>query len=302
MENLPADHFVTSLQFTKHVYQDVYPSIDPSNPELSLAGKVVIITGASRGIGAKGIAPAFAQARAKGIVLVATNAEKLAAVEASLRTINPNVQVLSVAANIADNQSVADLFAKVQASFGHADILVNSAGVNAGGGNIHEEDADKWWQNFEVNTKAAFLLAQHFIKSLPSPTTTRATIVNLVTASAWQVYPFMSGYSISKLAALQLMTHVAAAYPNVTAVGLHPGLVETDMLLDAFKRFDLDSPALIGGLAVWLAASDKARFLTGRVVVSEWSVDDLVERKGEIEEKGLLRVDLKGTFGREQFE
>ena len=261
-------------------------------------------------------------------MLVATNAEKLAAVEASLRAINPNVQVLSVAANIADAQSVADLFAKVKTNFGHADILVNSAGVNAGGGAIHDEDPDKWWQNFvcpslhtlslpsqgrettnpiltrpqEVNTKAPFLLAQHFIRALPSPTTTRATIVNLVTASAWLVYPFMSGYSISKLAALQLMAHLAAAYPNVTAVGLHPGLVETDMLLDAFKRFDLDSPALIGGLAVWLAASEKARFLTGRVVVSEWSVDDLVERKGEIEEGGLLQMDLRGTFGREQFE
>jgi hypothetical protein len=74
MENLPKDHFVTrydpnphrsqphgtntqthnnSLQFTKNVYQDVYPSVDPTKPELSLAGKVVIITGASRGIGAK---------------------------------------------------------------------------------------------------------------------------------------------------------------------------------------------------------------------------------------------------------
>jgi len=41
-----------SLQFTQDVYQDVYPSIDPSKPELSLAGKVVVITGASRGIGA----------------------------------------------------------------------------------------------------------------------------------------------------------------------------------------------------------------------------------------------------------
>ena len=81
-------------------------------------------------------------------MLVATNAEKLAAVEASLRAINPSVQVLSVAANIADAQSVADLFAKVKTNFGHADILVNSAGVNAGGGAIHDEDPDKWWQNF----------------------------------------------------------------------------------------------------------------------------------------------------------
>jgi hypothetical protein len=52
MENLPKDYFVTSTQFTPHVYQDVYPGIDPTRPELSLAGKVVIITGASKGIGA----------------------------------------------------------------------------------------------------------------------------------------------------------------------------------------------------------------------------------------------------------
>lgn len=53
MDQLPKDYFVTSLQFTKHVYQDLYPSIDPSRPDLSLAGRIAIITGASRGIGAK---------------------------------------------------------------------------------------------------------------------------------------------------------------------------------------------------------------------------------------------------------
>ena len=53
MESLPVDYFVTSMQFTKHVSREQYPSIDPKSPELSLAGKVVIITGASKGIGAK---------------------------------------------------------------------------------------------------------------------------------------------------------------------------------------------------------------------------------------------------------
>ena len=152
----------------------------------------------------------------------------------------------------------------------------------------------------EVNTKGAFLLASSFLKALPSPSTP-ATIVNLVTAAAWQVYPFMSGYCISKLGSVQLTAHIAAAYPNVTAVGLHPGLVDTDMLVGAFRRFDLDSPALVGGLAVWLS-HEKAKFLSGRVVVSEWSVDDLLERKEEIEEGKLLQLDLVGTFGRSQFE
>lgn len=111
----------------------------------------------------------------------------------------------------------------------------------------------------------------------------------------------MSGYSISKLATVQLTAHLAAAYPNVTAVALHPGLVETDMMHDAFRRFNLDSPALVGGLAVWLS-SEKAKFLTGRVIASNWSVDDLVERKDEIASGKLLQIDLTGTFGKGQFE
>lgn len=53
MDSLPADFFVKSMQFTKHVHTDQYPSIDPSSPELSMANKVVIITGASQGIGAR---------------------------------------------------------------------------------------------------------------------------------------------------------------------------------------------------------------------------------------------------------
>lgn len=53
MDSLPADFFVKSMQFTKRVHTDQYPSIDPSSPELSMANKVVIITGASQGIGAR---------------------------------------------------------------------------------------------------------------------------------------------------------------------------------------------------------------------------------------------------------
>jgi hypothetical protein len=48
---LPDDYVVTSQAFTRVTHRDLYPSIDPSNPPLSQHGKVVIITGASRGIG-----------------------------------------------------------------------------------------------------------------------------------------------------------------------------------------------------------------------------------------------------------
>lgn len=53
MGSLPKDYFVKSLQFTRKTFQDVYPAIDPSSPANSLVGKIAIITGASRGIGAR---------------------------------------------------------------------------------------------------------------------------------------------------------------------------------------------------------------------------------------------------------
>ncbi|KAK0752470.1 hypothetical protein B0T18DRAFT_436491 [Schizothecium vesticola] len=279
---------------------DVYPSIDLSNPALSLTGRVAIITGAGRGIGGKGIVPAFARAGPRGLVLVGTKRDALRTVEAAVREINPAVETLVVAANIADAAWVARLFAEVATTFGHADILVNNGGVNTGGGFLDEEDTEAWWQNFEVNTKGAFLLAREFLRSLPSPASTPATLVNLASTGAWQVYPTMSGYSLSKLAALQLTAHVAAAYPHVTAVVLRPGLVETDMLLDAFRRFSLYSPALIGGVAVWLAA-ERPRFLSGRTIVANWDLHDLQKRAAEIEGGGLLKIDRQGEFGKGPF-
>lgn len=51
VSQLPSDFFVHEDAFTQKTYRDVYPAIDPTRPELSQAGKVVVITGASRGIG-----------------------------------------------------------------------------------------------------------------------------------------------------------------------------------------------------------------------------------------------------------
>jgi NADP-dependent 3-hydroxy acid dehydrogenase YdfG len=87
-------------------------------------------------------------AGAKGIVLVATNADKLRTVEADLNSKYPEVQSLAVVTDISNAASVESLFEKVKAKFGHADVLVNNAGLHSGGGNIHEEDPKKWWSNF----------------------------------------------------------------------------------------------------------------------------------------------------------
>jgi hypothetical protein len=53
LEELPEDYYVKQSAFTKTLYRDIYPAIDPENERLSQKGKIVVITGASQGIGQK---------------------------------------------------------------------------------------------------------------------------------------------------------------------------------------------------------------------------------------------------------
>ena len=152
-----------------------------------------------------------------------------------------------------------------------------------------------------VNVRAPFLLTQAFLASLPSPKSTPAAIINLNSILSFQTTSGLNAYSSAKAALLAFTAHVANDYPNVTAVTLNPGLVDTDTLQDMFRRFDLNTPQLVGGVAVWLSCDpERSRFLSGRFVIADWCVDDLVERKEEIVEKGLLKIDIVGTLGREQ--
>jgi NAD(P)-dependent dehydrogenase (short-subunit alcohol dehydrogenase family) len=148
----------------------------------------------------------------------------------------------------------------------------------------------------EVNGKGSFLLTRAFLRLLPSKETP-ASIVNLSSWQAFYVVPSMSGYFISKFIIDQLMTYVATEHANVTAVALHPGLVLTDMLREPFRSlFSLDSAELVGGTVVWLC-QEKAKFMSGRFIAANWSVDDLVERKEEIMKDDLLKLRLGGQFG-----
>ena len=291
------------LQFTRTMYHDVYPAIDPTKPELSLVGKVAVVTGASRGIGARGFAPAFPKAGVKGLVLLARNREQLEAVAAQIRNISSKTEVMCVSVNISDAKEVERAFRKIKEAFGHADILVNNVGINAGkhDGPIETQDPETWWSNFEVNGKGTFLVTRSFIRLLPSPDTP-ATLINVTSAGAWSVVASSSGYCISKLLTLQQIPFVAEEHQNITAIALHPGMLATDMHDKAFQeQFYLDTPELVGGVAVWLS-HEHAKFLSGRFIACKWNVDELLERKDEITNGQQLKVTVFGPFGRKQFE
>lgn len=155
-------------------------------------------------------------------------------------------------------------------------------------------------QKFQyVNTRGTFLLTSHFLKALPS--TSHGTIINFTSGIGWGVYPGNSAYSMGKLVNLHMAAYVAAEQTNVTSVSVHPGLVLTSMTAEPFRRFAFDTPELVGGVAVWLS-TEKARFMNGRVMNCNWDVDDLYERREEIQSGNLLQIDLQGKFGADQFQ
>lgn len=96
----------------------------------------------------QGIVEAFAKANAKAIVLVARNADQLKETEEDVRKINSQVQVLSVPTSVTDEDSVKQLYEKVKATFGTADVLVNNAGTANGLGTLDVADTKSWWGDF----------------------------------------------------------------------------------------------------------------------------------------------------------
>lgn len=140
------DNPAKNSQFTPTIHRTLYPSVSPTNPNLTQSSQVVIVTGASQGIG-RTIALSFAHANAAAIVLVARNTKNLALTAARIHAENKSTKVLTVAADISSQADVSRLEATVRAEFGRADVLVNAAGVWGGRGVISKTPSELWWRD-----------------------------------------------------------------------------------------------------------------------------------------------------------
>lgn len=96
----------------------------------------------------QGIAPAFAKANAKAIILVARNEAEVEATGRDIKNLNPKVQVLTQALDIRDKSAVEALFAKIKLEFGTVDVLVNNAGSGKSALPIKDVDPEDFWYDF----------------------------------------------------------------------------------------------------------------------------------------------------------
>ncbi|MDA0270132.1 MAG: SDR family NAD(P)-dependent oxidoreductase [Chloroflexi bacterium] len=122
--------------------------------DLGLAGKAVIVTGASRGIG-RAVASAFAAEGAR-VLLCARGESDLDATAHALREAHPSATIATVAADVTDEAQAAGIIEAAVREFGAVDVLVNNAGATIREG----APADRWRDSFELNVIAAIRLME----------------------------------------------------------------------------------------------------------------------------------------------
>ncbi|KAG8803563.1 hypothetical protein FRC18_007287 [Serendipita sp. 400] len=277
--------------FTKTIHREVYPAIDSTKPELSLAGKTVLVTGAGRGIGLS-ITEAFAQAKAKTIILTGRSENSLVNAKTSFEVSFPTVEFVTATVDIGSAESVDALFDGLKGKVNQIDVLVNNAGVfNEYGSKIGDTDVNKFTADMNANANGPYLLARGLLRfNKTDATTTYITLTTGVT----EPFTLNAAYMLSKLPAVKLVQILNDEYPNVRSFAVIPGLVPTDMFIEAFRSMALDKASLVAGLSVFLAASSDADALSGRFLDARWDIEEVLAKKEEIVSKDLLKLRIDG--------
>ena len=192
--------------------------------------KVLLITGASRGIGA---ATARHAAQAGWAVAVNYTAHSLAADEVVRSIRAAGGTAITVQADVADESQVLRMFERIDAKFGRLTGLVNNAGVVDFSARLDEMDMDRWRRMFDINVLGSLLCAREAVRRMsPRYGGAGGAIVNVSSAASRLGSPGQYvDYAAAKAAidafTIGLAKEVAAEGIRVNAV--RPGLIETDI-------------------------------------------------------------------------
>jgi len=194
---------------------------------VKLDGKVVVITGASTGIG-RGIANAFAKEGAK-TVLAARNEQRLKTVANELQS--QGAKVLAVQTDVSRESDVIALFEKTISEFGRVDILINNAGIFRAAP-LDETSLEIWQRTIDVNLTGPFLCTREAMKIMKSQGGGR--IINVGSISAQMPRPNAVAYSCSKAGLVSLTKTTALVGRNygIVAGCIHPGNTNTEQMAE----------------------------------------------------------------------
>lgn len=231
---------ITRRNFTKSFHHDTYPELQEKIKEVSIAGRSAWVTGSGTGIGAA-TALAFARAGAAAVFLSGRTTSTLQETKQRIKKECPNTVVQEYIFDISEGPE------KIDRAFSQArglirdkpiDILVNNAADLASiptvkgeaGDRIDVANFERYWRHFEVNVKGSLALATVFLKHAPAE---GASIINTTSGAA--VIDFvegLSGYGVSKMAALKMFTYLWYEQKDkrgLKVFHIHPGIVPSSM-------------------------------------------------------------------------
>ncbi|BAV96184.1 SDR family oxidoreductase [Lysobacter enzymogenes] len=191
---------------------------------LPLAGKVALVTGASRGIGAA-IARRLAADGADVAITYVSSAQRAEELAAQIRAAGR--RAIAIAADAADAQAVTASVERTVAELGRLDILVNNAGVFAYGP-FEEETLENYERVMAIHVRAPFVAAQAASRHLPRG----GRIITIGSCLGERVgAPGMALYSLSKAAVVGLSKGLAQdlGKRGITVNTVQPGPIDTDM-------------------------------------------------------------------------
>ncbi len=187
-----------------------------------MSPQAMLITGASRGLGAA----AALEAARQGIHLVinARNAAKLEAVASACR--EHGVQAIAIPGDISEPETARRMVQTASEAFGRIDAVIHNAGILPPIAPIAQADLAAWETNWRVNLLAAVALLK---ESLPLLRESRGRAVLVSSGAAIHPYPTWGAYCASKAALNHLTAVLAKEEPDITALAFRPGIVDTDM-------------------------------------------------------------------------
>ena len=247
--------------------------------DVSLSGKVALVTGGSRGIG-KAIAKSFAESGAKVMI----TSRKMDALLEAREEMGGEVEVF--AANAGDLDGISSCVKATMEQFGAIDVFVNNAATNPYLGKTLGVDASRFDKTFQVNIRGPLFWCQAvweaWMKEHPG------VIINIASVGGLRAESGLGVYNLTKAAIIHMTKQLASELGPTRVVGVAPGLVQTDFakvlvenvgdqLAARLPMGRIGRPEDIANLATFLA-SDRASWITGETYVIDGGGGAAAER------------------------